>query len=305
MRSVLRLAAPAMFVAAGALVSAQVLLPSVPQKKFGGSISPAFEGWYDNADGTHTFLIGYFSRNTDVEIDIPVGPNNHFAPGNADVGQPTHFLPKRRFGMFTVTVPKEFTQKLSWTLSANGITTTVPFYMSPDYNVTPFRSSEQGADGSYNEPPLLRFDPNGSKTFKGPVATPALAIERTAATGTPLTLDIYADDDGRYATGTNAPILGARPPVSLTISKYRGPGEVTIADKSPKLTAVKGGKPSEPYSGTAATTVRFSEPGDYMLHVTANDYSGNGGGGSVCCWTTGLVKVAVKGGGAPNPTGNQ
>ena len=40
--------------AGGTLVSAQqVLLPSVPPKQFGGSVTPAFEGWYDNADGTH------------------------------------------------------------------------------------------------------------------------------------------------------------------------------------------------------------------------------------------------------------
>jgi hypothetical protein len=32
-----------------------------------------------------------------------------------------------------------------------------------------------------------------------------------------------------------------------------------------------------------------------MLHVTANDYSGNGGGGSGCCWTTAIVKVNVSG----------
>ena len=38
-----------------------------------------------------------------------------------------------------------------------------------------------------------------------------------------------------------------------------------------------------PFSGKATTTVKFSEPGDYILHVTANDYSGEGGGGFVCC----------------------
>ena len=52
-------------VAAGtAALSAQALLPSTPPKGFGASVTPAYEGWYDNADGTHTFLIGYFNRNT-------------------------------------------------------------------------------------------------------------------------------------------------------------------------------------------------------------------------------------------------
>jgi hypothetical protein len=40
--------------------------------------------------------------------------------------------------------------------------------------------------------------------------------------------------------------------------------------------------------------VTFSEPGDYMLHLTANDFSGEGGGGFQCCWTTALVKVSVQ-----------
>jgi hypothetical protein len=70
---------------------------------------------------------------------------------------------------------------------------------------------------------------------------------------------------------------------------------VTIADPHAKVTAKKGGKPDEPFAGTASTIVTFEEPGDFMLHVTANDYSGNGGGGAACCWTTAIVRVSVKG----------
>jgi len=294
-RTVLRLCSPLALLAGGALVSAQVLLPSVPPKQFGGSITPAFEGWYDNPDGTHSFLIGYYSRNTVSELDIPIGPNNRFEPGNPDQGQPTHFLPSRRYGMFTFTMPKEFTrqQSITWTLTANGVTTSIPFHMSPDYNVSPFKSSEEAATGGYNLPPVLRFQEKGI-TFAGPVANPATAISRTAAVGSPMTLDIWADDDALYSSGTSAPMTRTPPPVTLTLSKYRGAGEVAFADARAKLEPLKGGKPAEPYSGKASTTVTFSQPGDYMVHVTANDYSGNGGGGSVCCWTTAIVKVAVK-----------
>jgi hypothetical protein len=302
---ILRLCAPFALLACGAVVSAQVLLPSVPAKKFGGSISPAFEGWYDNPDGTHSFLIGYFSRNTEAELDIPIGPNNHFGPGDPDMGQPTHFLPGRRYGMFTFTLPREFTkqQKITWTLTINGVTTTIPFHMSPDYNVSPFKSSEEGPTGGYNLPPVLRFDEKGP-AFAGPAATAARAILRTTSLAMPMPLDLWADDDARYASGSGIPMRNARPPVNVTISKYRGPGEVTFGDTHPKLEALKGGKPDEPYTGKASTTVKFSQAGDYMLHLTANDYSGNGGGGSVCCWTTAIMKVAVKGVG-PNPTGDQ
>ena len=59
--------------------------------------------------------------------------------------------------------------------------------------------------------------------------------------------------------------------------------------------AIKGGKPLEAYSGKSTTSVTFSEPGDYVLHVSIGDYSGAGGGGSGCCWTNALIKVAVGG----------
>jgi hypothetical protein len=291
--TVLRGCALMMLVAGTALVSAQGLLPSTPPKGFGASVTPAFEGWYDNPDGSHTFLIGYFNRNTAQELDVPLGPNNQFSPGAPDMGQPTHFLPGRRYGMFIYTVPKEFakTQKLTWSLTVNGVTSKVPFYMSSDYNITPMRASEEGPRG-YNVPPVLTF--NRGETFTGPLATVAKAIARVATVGVPMSLDMSADDDAQYSSGANTPMTGAAPPVELVISKYRGPGAVTIADPKAKMTAIKGGKPDQPYSGKASTTATFDEPGDYMLHVTANDYSGNGGGGAACCWTTAIVKVSVK-----------
>src|SRR6516225_1245182 len=115
----LRLCVSAGLATGSAVLSAQALLPSSPPKGFGASVTPAYEGWYDNADGTHSFLIGYYSRNTEAEMDVPVGPNNHFGPGEQDMGQPTHFMTGRRYGMFTVTVPKEFgrQQQLAWTLT--------------------------------------------------------------------------------------------------------------------------------------------------------------------------------------------
>jgi hypothetical protein len=48
------------------------------------------------------------------------------------------------------------------------------------------------------------------------------------------------------------------------------------------------------FSGKAATTATFSEPGDYVLHLLANDYSGEGGSGFQCCWTNAEVRVTVK-----------
>ena len=271
------------------------LLPSAPKKAFGASISPAFEGWYDNPDGSHTFLIGYYNRNWGTEIDVPIGPNNRFEPGDADRGQPTHFLPNRGFGMFTVTVPKStpITEKLWWALTVNGVTQRVSFYMSPDYNITPQQASEESPGGKYNRPPVLRFA-EGGPVIQNPIASLAGATERTATAGVPMPLTFFVEDDALYSSGSNAPMERAPKIVGVIVSKYRGPGTVTIGKDHEKLTATRGGKPAEPYAGKGATTVVFSEPGNYVLHVTVNDLSGPGGGATGCCWTTSLIKVAVK-----------
>jgi hypothetical protein len=62
----------------------------------GQNIAPAYEGWEQDPDGTKWFVFGYMNRNWVEEIDIPPGPNNTIMPGGPDLGQPTHFLPRRR-----------------------------------------------------------------------------------------------------------------------------------------------------------------------------------------------------------------
>ena len=56
-----------------ALPSAQQL-PSEPRRQFGTSVTGAFEGWFENADGSRTFLVGYLNRNSTQEIDVPDRP---------------------------------------------------------------------------------------------------------------------------------------------------------------------------------------------------------------------------------------
>ena len=93
----------------------------------GQSASPSFEGWYPNEDGTFSLSFGYFNRNYEQTLDIPIGPDNHFTPGPEDRGQPTHLLPRRHTGMFTVVVPADFGDRtLTWSLTAAGETFAVP-----------------------------------------------------------------------------------------------------------------------------------------------------------------------------------
>jgi hypothetical protein len=274
--------------AAGVMVSARQI-PIEPAKQSGTGITPSYEGWFDNADGTHNFLVGYLNRNRSLEVDVPIGPNNRIEPGGPDLGQPTHFLAGRQTGTFIITVPKAFTaqQRLTWTLTVNGQTNAIPLRLIPEYNVSPLKDSSVA-----NTPPTLRFAESGPST-QGPLSALANAATRKASVSTPLELSVWTDDDAKYTNNSSAPMRGSRPPVTLLWAKYRGPGTVTFDKARPTLEKLKGGGVNEPYSGLGKTTAKFSEPGEYVLQVTANDYSGDGGGGFVCCWSNSLVKVTV------------
>src|SRR5688572_1825016 len=80
------------------VANGQDRLPLGPPKASGQAISPAFEGWFKNADGSFTLLFGHFNRNSVQTFDIPVGPNNRFEPAPADRGQPTYFGTGRGYG---------------------------------------------------------------------------------------------------------------------------------------------------------------------------------------------------------------
>jgi hypothetical protein len=274
-----------LWAAAAGLAAAQpVLVPLEPAHDSGRSVTGAFEGWFPNADGTFSILVGYFNRNLKEELDIPIGPGNRIEPGGPDQGQPTHFLPRRQWGVFTVTVPRDFgTRRLTWTLVSNGQTTAMPLDLDPLWEISPFREVGVG-----NTPPVVRFAEGGTQ-FQGPLGK---VIERTAQAGVPLTLPVWIEDDAKAPV--NSRLLGRISPVTLTWSQYRGPRSVVFEKARPaveKLQAATG------FAGTAATTATFRDAGEYMLLLVANDWSGDGGRGFQCCWTTAHVKVTVMGGG--------
>ncbi len=278
-------------VVGGVWVSAQQApLPYGPPRAFGDSITGAFEGWFDNKDGSRNFLVGYMNRNLKQPQDVPIGPNNRIEPGGPDMGQPTHFKPARQTGMFIVTVPKGFApdQKLTWTITVNGQTTQIPLRSKLDYNVNPFSDVAVG-----NTPPRLRLSETATP-IQGPLATLVTAPTVTATVSTPLTLTAWVDDDGKYSSGSNAPVRDGRSPVEVSWSKYRGAGQVTFSSEKAALKVSKGGGVDQPFSAVGTTTAKFSAPGEYALLAVANDYSGEGGNGEVCCWTNAYVKVTVK-----------
>src|SRR5688572_4168696 len=83
-------------------------LPLSPVRPSGLAVSPVYEGWYQNKDGTYTLSFGYMNRNSAEVVEIPIGPANNMSNGAPDRGQPTVFFPRRNYGVFTVTVPADF-----------------------------------------------------------------------------------------------------------------------------------------------------------------------------------------------------
>jgi hypothetical protein len=250
-------------------------LPLEPIRDSGQGITGAFEGWFPNADGTFSLLVGYFNRNEKSTLDIPVGPNNRIEPGGPDMGQPTHFLPKRQWGVFTITVPKDFgNQRLTWTLVVNGETTSIPLSLNPKWAVQPFKDPSVG-----NTPPIARLEPKG-EPLQGPPRGTAASLTTTGTN--PVTLTLWTTDD-QIPDPVSRPKPG-QPPITVFWTMARGPGNVTFANARPDV---------DKADGKATTTATFSALGEYVLRGQVNDFSGEGGGGNQCCWTTVLVKVTV------------
>jgi hypothetical protein len=253
---------------------------SNPIRERGSSVTPAYEGWYAEADGGIRLLVGYFNRNTQQELDIPIGPNNRVEPGGPDQGQPTHFLTLRQWGVFTIKVPKDFgDRKLTWTIVANGFANTVTLHTRKEWLLEPFLDA-----ASKNTPPVLKFESDG-RSVTGPPTI--IAASYSATTGQPLSLTSWATDEGAKlnAEGSRG-FTASTAPLVVSWSKFRGAGDVTFSQARPTLDRANGGK--------ATTTATFGAPGDYVLRVQANDASGDGGGGFQCCWTNAHVAVTVK-----------
>lgn len=171
----------------------------------GQPVIPAYEGWEEDADGAKYFLFGYMNRNWEEEIDIATGADNGFAPGNADQGQPTHFLPRRNRFVFRVRAPQGFTEKdeLVWTLTAKGKTTKAFASLRPDYKVDDVvKASETGALGAGTSSPKVRAN-------KVPIVNIEGEKARTVKVGQSLSVTTLVADDGVPRASTEAELTAA------------------------------------------------------------------------------------------------
>lgn len=237
-----------------------------------------FEGWYRNPDGTYSLSFGYFNRNTEEVVHVPVGASNVLNAGVAQ-GQPDTFFPRRHFGVFAVTVPADFgKQKVVWSLTVRGETVAIPGSLHPDWEI----DALAGEAGSGNTPPVLRFAADGPPA-QGPGGYTADA--GTIRVGAPLALSVWTTDDGRGATSVSG-VRGVNAPVTLTWFVHQGPGSASFSVPTQQVSG-KG--------GIGKTNVTFGKAGDYIVRVRANDASGVvAAGHAQCCWTNGFVRVTVR-----------
>jgi hypothetical protein len=223
----------------------------------GQNVVPVFEGWVPNADGTFSLVFGYFNRNWEETVFIPVGPDNHIE-GGPDRGQPTVFTARRERNKFEVVVPKDFgTKELVWTLTHRGKTEKAYGALVPQEvlsrkmvlaNVQREFSDDDTGDGlSTNTPPVVEIA----------VAPP---VSLRAALSVSITDDATPMAGYRFGGGRRGQAI------AVTWSTYRGPALASFDAPTSRLQTPNGGK--------VAATATFTVPGTYVLRASVVDIGG-------------------------------
>ena len=261
----------------------------------GLNVQPAFEGWVRNPDGTIDLWFGYLNRNWAQQLRIPGGPDNALEPEGPDHGQPTFFYARRHRYAFKVTVPTGWDDQYTWTLTVNGRTDTIHAALFQEdelleHNVLAARGQGFGIVPR-NRPPSIAID----------------ATDLATGVSEAVTLTARVTDDGlprprtdRRRTRSTRPDVPERvidPTQGLPRERlvaewiqWRGPGRAIFEGAETTLPADAEGRlvgryyalesrfdiqrPAAEYpvhGETATTTVRFSEPGTYVLRGTARD----------------------------------
>ena len=243
----------------------------------GQNIQPFYEGWQRMPDGHIAMWFGYLNRNFRELGDVPIGPNNHFDL-EADMGQPTHFYPRRHLFVFKVDLPKDWgaDQRLVWTVNYHGKPATASGWLQPEWEID---------DGVIQ----MNIGPGGAPPENPRNQPPAIRVraDTIVSVGGALKLTATATDDGipkprvRNQSAVNpavakqplplppaaAPAPRAQLGLRIKWILYRAPdtgGEVVFDEDS--NAPVVGGTSSE-----LRNSATFSAPGTYWLRAIATD----------------------------------
>ena len=243
----------------------------------GQDVSPAFDGWEEQPDGTFDFWFGYFNRNWDEVSHVPIGPENSLAPGRPDQGQPTAFQPRRNRFVFKINVPADFGDKeIAWTLTVNGKTNSAYASLRPGYITDDELQQYDVGDFGHNNAEM--------RANRRPTIQVGGDLRRTVAVGEPLTLTATAGDDGVPPVNA-APtrLVGRHGAWGLRVAWfiYRGPADQASFDpyqfktypdyRSDSPWAPGWEPPPLPSDGRFPVTVTFHKPGSFVVRAQAHD----------------------------------
>ena len=276
----------------------------------GQIVSPSYEGWWPNEDGSFTLFFGYFNSNWDEQFDIPLGPDNYFTlteshglddlgreafqASGSDQGQPTHFYPRRNPFLFTIRVPADFGDKeWVWTLRTQGGTARAFGMLASDYRIDPqVMSTEVGGNfGDLNNklrdniPPVLDVEGNARRSVRVGEAVSLVAHSNDPDDYPPrsnrrlptTTEELYRPPGGSVVQGA--------PGLRMAWMVYRGPAQHVAFSPTQLKTwmdsRVYANSPwSPPYvlpevppDGKWEAQATFSQPGEYVLRGVASDGS--------------------------------
>ena len=250
----------------------------------GQNVQPVYEGWSKSEDGGFTMHFGYFNRNWVEVVHVPVGPDNRFessAGSEIDAGQPTLFYPRANRRVFDVSLPSTFgiDDRVNWYLTVRGETLEASGWLQPEWETAP---DDQGGrtkseEELRNQAPVL--------TFNAPASIPV---------GNAVTLTARVEDDGLPVIpervdrpGNNDPPTLEKPETELDaphnvpdIPDRRGGGGGGGGIRGLRVSWVAWRGPApvtfeaetvEVENGQAEATATFTQPGEYVLRLVAND----------------------------------
>jgi hypothetical protein len=218
----------------------------------GQDVSPTFDGWEPNADGSFTLHFGYYNRNSEEELNVPLGPENNIDGG--DKGQPTQFYTGRRWFVFNVVVPKDWPKdkRVVWSLTTKGMTNLAKGWLQEEWEI------DRGVIVKNAPRDQFLMVTGGEVDFENaPPTVTGRATATTARLSDTVTLSATANDDG-------SPKGGRQPGVRIRWIVYRGPAKARF---NPEIMPNRiAGKPA-----TMDTQVTFPVPGSYRLRAIASD----------------------------------
>ena len=138
-------------------------LPLDPPRERGASITPAYEGWYTNADGSFSLLLGYYNRNTQGDARHPGRAEQPRRAGRARSGAADAFRDRPAVGRVRDQGAEGFRHQGAHVDDRRQRRRTVDSAdLNKGYPITPFKELGMG-----NQPPVLAFSEGGAK-FTGP-----------------------------------------------------------------------------------------------------------------------------------------